>query len=57
MGALENSVDRFLKGYLEENTLEDLLEEHDLTVTEVVVHLFRSGMIDLEQNLKEQEEF
>jgi len=52
MGVLENKVDLFLKGYLEENTLEDLLEEHDLTVTEVVTHLYRSGLIDLEEQLR-----
>lgn len=37
-----------MEEYLEENDFEDLLEEFDLTPTDVMLELFQSGRIDEE---------
>lgn len=55
MGVIENRIDRLLKSILNDSTLEDFLEEHDLTPTEVVSHLYNSGLIDLDEELEEFE--
>lgn len=53
MGVLENTIDRLAKDI---ENLEDFLEEHDLTVSEVLRLLYVGGFIDLEEKLKEYEE-
>lgn len=55
MGMIENKIDQILKGELEEQTLEEFLEQYDLTPTEVVTHLYRSGLVDLSEKLEELE--
>ena len=55
MGALENQIDRYLRQRLEDTDLETLLEEFDLTATEVLTILYRGGHLDLDYVLQEQE--
>lgn len=47
MGRLENSIDELLKEELDSRSLEDFLEDHDISATECVVYLYRAGLIDL----------
>lgn len=55
MGAIDNQIDLLLKGALSEKTLEEFLEDYDLTPTEVVAILYRGGHIDLTEELEELE--
>ncbi len=55
MGNLENHINSIVTQELEEKTLEDFLEEHDLTPQEVVEHLFKSGLIRLEELESEED--
>jgi hypothetical protein len=42
----EEALEKIIDSYLEDNSFEDFLEEFDLTPLEVLVVLFRDGMID-----------
>lgn len=53
MGAIENKIDEALKWILNEQTLEEFLEQYDLTPAEVVSHLYRAGLLDLSDILEE----
>lgn len=52
MGMIDNKIDQLSKDI---DDLELFLEEHDLTVTEVLSILYHGGHIDLEQKLEEYE--
>lgn len=43
---LERYLEDVVENYLSEKSAEDLFEEFDLTVAEVFIHLFNTGMID-----------
>ena len=48
MGKLENKINEVATTILEEKSLEDFLEEQDLTPQEVIEYLFKAGLIELE---------
>ena len=43
---IETGLVNVVEGYLEDYSFEDLLEEFDLTPSEVFVHLWEAGLID-----------
>lgn len=53
MGVLENRIDLLARNI---ESLEEFLESKDMTVSEVLEILYRSGHIDLEQELEDYEE-
>lgn len=55
MGAIDNQIDLLLKSTLSEQSLEEFLEDYDLTPTEVIAILYRGGHIDLTEQLEELE--
>lgn len=48
MGKLENKINEVATKILEEKSLEDFLEEQDLTGQEVIEFLYKAGLIVLE---------
>ena len=44
----KKKIEDLVEEYLEENDFEDLLEEFDLTPTDVMLDLFHSGKLDEE---------
>lgn len=48
MGKLENKINELATAILEEKSLEDFLEEQDLTAQEVIEYLFKAGLVELE---------
>jgi hypothetical protein len=48
----EETLEKILNGYLEDNSFEDFLEEFNLTTLEVLVCIYESGLVsdsDLER--------
>jgi len=42
----KNEIIRKSEAYLEENSLEDFLEEFDLSASEVILFLYEEGLLD-----------
>lgn len=42
------TIEEYFDLMLEDKSLEDILEEHDLTPTEALMKLFECGLIDVE---------